>query len=72
MDSSGLSSILTANRIWKDFGSFVMANIKSESVHSLIEISKLDGILTIIPTLEEAVEYVFMEDMERDLTSEEE
>ncbi|MGB5025136.1 MAG: STAS domain-containing protein, partial [Saprospiraceae bacterium] len=24
VDSSGLSSILTANRIWKDYGSFVM------------------------------------------------
>ncbi|MBK9108211.1 MAG: STAS domain-containing protein [Saprospiraceae bacterium] len=71
VDSSGLSSILTANRIWKDFGSFVMTNIRSDSVQKLIEISKLDGILTIIPTMEEAVEYVFMEDLERDLTEEE-
>ena len=72
VDSSGLSSILTANRIWKDYGAFVMANIKSDSVHKLIEISKLDGILTIIPTIEEAVEYVYMEDLERDLSEEEE
>jgi len=72
VDSSGLSSILTANRIWKDFGSFVMTNIKSDSVHKLIEISKLDGILTIIPTLEESIEYVYMEDLERDLSDEEE
>ncbi len=72
VDSSGLSSILTANRIWKDYGSFVMTNIKSDSVHKLIEISKLDGILTIIPTVEEAIEYVFMEDLERDLSDEEE
>lgn len=71
VDSSGLSSILTANRIWKDFGSFVMTNIHSESVQKLIEISKLDGILTIIPTVEEAIEYVFMEDLERDLSEEE-
>ncbi|MBK8955849.1 MAG: STAS domain-containing protein [Saprospiraceae bacterium] len=71
VDSSGLSSILTANRIWKDFGSFVMTNVRSESVQKLIEISKLNGILTIIPTMEEAVEYVFMEDLERDLTEEE-
>ncbi len=71
VDSSGLSAILTANRIWKDSGSFVMANIQSDSVHKLIEISKLDGILTIIPTIEEAVEYVYMEDLERDLTEEE-
>ncbi len=71
VDSSGLSSILTANRIWKDYGSFVMTNIKSDSIHKLIEISKLDGILTIIPTIEESVEYVFMEDLERDLSEEE-
>lgn len=71
VDSSGLSSILTANRIWKDTGSFVMTNIKSENVEKLIEISKLDGILTIIPTIEEAIEYVFMEDLERDLSEEE-
>jgi len=43
VDSSGLSSILTANRIWKDYGSFVMTNVKSDSIHKLIEISKLDG-----------------------------
>ena len=71
VDSSGLSSILTANRIWKDYGSFVMTNVKSDSIHKLIEISKLDGILTIIPTVEESVEYVFMEDLELDLTEEE-
>lgn len=70
VDSSGLSAILTANRLWKSMGSFIMTNIKSESVHKLIQISKLDTILTIIPTLEEAVEYVFMEDMERDLEEE--
>ena len=72
VDSSGLSSILTANMIWKDYGSFVMANIKSDSVNKLIEISKLDGILVIIPSVEEAIEYVFMEDLERDLSDEEE
>lgn len=51
VDSSGLSSILTANRIWKNYGSFVMTNVKSDSIHKLIEISKLDGILTIIPKI---------------------
>ncbi len=71
VDSSGLSAILTANRIWKDAGSFVLANIQSKSVRNLIEISKLDGILTIIPSVEEAIDYVFMEDIERDLAEEE-
>ena len=71
VDSSGLSSILTANRLWKDYGSFILTNIKSSSISNLLEISKLTDILTIIPTLEEAVDYVFMEDIERDLSEEE-
>ncbi|MBK9272701.1 MAG: STAS domain-containing protein [Saprospiraceae bacterium] len=70
IDSSGLSSILTANRLWSEDGSFVMCNMNSEGVRKLIEISKLDSILTIIPTLDESVEYVFMEDIERDLNAE--
>lgn len=72
IDSSGLSSILTANRLWKNYGSFVLTNIQSDSIKKLIEISKLDTILTLIPTLEESVDYVFMEDMERDINEEEE
>ncbi|HQX45417.1 MAG: STAS domain-containing protein [Saprospiraceae bacterium] len=72
IDSSGLSSILTANRLWKDYGSFVLTNMNSEGVRKLIEISKLDGILTIIPTIDESVDYIFMEDIERDLNDEEE
>lgn len=71
IDSSGLSSILTANRLWKNYGSFVLTNIGSESIKKLIEISKLDGILTLIPTMEESVDYVYMEDMERELDEEE-
>ncbi|MBK7232658.1 MAG: STAS domain-containing protein [Saprospiraceae bacterium] len=70
IDSSGLSSILTGNRLWSDDGSFVMTNINSDGVRKLIEISKLDTILTIIPTLDESIEYVFMEDVERDLNAE--
>lgn len=71
IDSSGLSSILTAHRLWKDYGTFILTNIKSESIFNLIEISKLNDILTIVPTLEESIEYVFMEDIERDLVEEE-
>ncbi|MFN8332989.1 MAG: hypothetical protein U0T81_17550 [Saprospiraceae bacterium] len=66
-----MSSILTANRLWKNYGSFVLTNIRSESIKKLIEISKLDGILTLIPTMEESVDYVYMEDMERELDEEE-
>jgi anti-anti-sigma factor len=67
VDSSGLSAILTANRIWKDYGSFILTGIDHPSVEKLIKISRLDSILTIIPTLEEATDYAIMEDIERDL-----
>lgn len=71
VDSSGLSSILTANRLWKGYGSFVITGVDHAPVKKLIEISRLETILTIIPTLEESKEYVMMEDMERQLTEEE-
>ncbi len=72
VDSSGLSSILTANRLWKDYGSFVMCGVTHPTVKKLIEISRLETILTIIPTLQEATDYVFMETIERELGAEEE
>jgi anti-anti-sigma factor len=70
VDSSGLSAILTANRIWKDYGSFIVTGIHHDPVKKLIEISRLETILTLIPTLEESVDYVIMEEIERDLEEE--
>ena len=71
VDSAGLSSILTAYRLWKDIGSFVVTNITNSNVKKLIEISRLDEVLTLIPTLDESIEYVFMEEIERELNEEE-
>ena len=71
VDSSGLSSILTANRLWKGYGSFIVTGIEHPSVKKLIEISRLESILTLIPTLKESVDYVFMEELERELNEEE-
>ena len=48
VDSSGLSAILTANRLWKEIGSFLICDVKHEGVQRLIEISRLETILTII------------------------
>jgi anti-sigma B factor antagonist len=68
VDSSGLSAILTANRIWSDLdGSFVLTGITSKAVEKLIQISRLDSILTIVPSLSESVDYVMMEALERDI-----
>lgn len=69
VDSSGLSAILTAHRLWKDIGSFVIAGELQPMVTKLIEISRLNTILTILPTMSEAVDYVKMEEIERELKS---
>lgn len=71
VDSSGLSAILTAHRLWKEVGSFVIAGQLQPKVSELIEISRLDTILNMIPTLSEAVDYVKMEEIERELRGEE-
>ncbi len=70
VDSSGLSSILTANRLWKGFGSFVITGIDHPSVKKLIEISRLDTVLEIIPTIQESIDFVMMEELERELKGE--
>lgn len=67
VDSSGLSAILTANRLWGEEGVFVLTGVQSKSVKDLIEISRLENILTIIPTVSESIDYVFMEEIEKEL-----
>lgn len=71
VDSSGLSAILTGHRLWKDGSSFVIAGHLHPMVTKLIEISRLDTILTLVPTLSEAVDYIKMEELERELQEEE-
>ena len=68
VDSSGLSAILTANRLWKNGGSFVLTGIEHDAVKKLIEISRLDTVLSIVPTVQESIDYVFMEEIERGLS----
>jgi anti-anti-sigma factor len=66
-DSSGLSAILVANRLCKNSnGTFVLTGLQ-RSVAKLISISQLDTILSITPTIEEAVDFLTMEEVERDL-----
>lgn len=68
-DSSGLSGILLANRLCRDSnGTFVLTGVNSY-IQKLIEISQLDRVLHITPTLSEAVDFVFMEEIERNLGS---
>ena len=70
VDSSGLSAILTANRLWKDQGTFILTGVNHAAVKKLIEISRLDSILAIIPTVAESIEYAMMEELEREINEE--
>ncbi len=70
-DSSGLSAILVANRLCKNSGgSFVLCGLQ-RSVSKLISISQLDTILNITPTLDEAVDLLALESIEKGLGTEE-
>lgn len=70
-DSSGLSAILVANRLCKGAeGTFVLTGLQ-DSVMKLVTISQLHTVLNITPTFNEAVDYVMMEEVERDLNKEE-
>ena len=64
-DSSGLSAILVGNRLCREAGgTFVVANLQ-DSVKKLVSISQLDSVLNITPTVNEAVDMIFMEEVEK-------
>jgi anti-anti-sigma factor len=67
IDSSGLSAILIANRLCQDAnGTFILAGV-TDHVMKLIKISQLDTVLELLPSVEEAVDAVFMHEIENDL-----
>lgn len=69
-DSSGLSALLVANRLCKSVdGLFVLTGLQ-EPVLKLVQISQLESVLTISPTLSEAVDLLYMEVIEKDLDKE--
>ena len=70
VDSSGLSAILTGNRLWAEAGNaFVLTGLVHPSVKMLITISRLDSVLTIKDNLSEAIKYVMMETFKSELGS---
>ncbi len=67
IDSSGLSALLVGNRLCRDSnGSFVLCGLQ-DAVKKLISISQLESVLKITPTQNEAVDLVYMEEVERDI-----
>ena len=69
-DSSGLSALLVANRLCKSVnGSLVVCGLQ-EPVQKLVQISQLESVLSITPTPEEAVDLLYMEEIEKDVNKE--
>ena len=70
VDSSGLSSILVGNRLSENEEGLFAISAPSEHVIKLIKISQLDSILTILPSKEEAIDAIFMNELEKNLRAE--
>ena len=69
-DSSGLSALLVGYRLCRDAsGTYVLAGLQ-EHVRKLISISQLDAMLNVVPTLNEAVDLIFMSEVEKQLHKE--
>lgn len=69
-DSSGLSSLLVGHRICKNAdGTFILTGI-NENIARLITISQLENILTIVGSVDEAIDLIFMEEIEKELRRE--
>jgi anti-sigma B factor antagonist len=66
-DSSGLSSLLVGHRICKNSdGIFILTGI-NENIARLIAISQLENILNIVGSVDEGIDLIFMEEIEKEL-----
>lgn len=69
-DSSGLSALLVANRLCKGVSGTLVVCALQEPVMKLVQISQLESVLSITPTASEAVDLLFMEEIEKDVKKE--
>jgi anti-sigma B factor antagonist len=69
VDSSGLSALLVGNRLSKEAGGIFVLTGLNTHIQKLIKISQLESILNIVPTMSESVDFVMMEELDRDLRS---
>ena len=66
-DSSGLSSLLVGNRVVNESNGIFLLCCLSDHTHKLVKISQLDSVLNILPTVEEAIDAVYMNEIEQEL-----
>jgi anti-anti-sigma factor len=69
-DSSGLSALLTGNRLCKEAGGTFVVCTLQPPVEKLVEISQLGSVLNITPTRNEAIDWVMLDEVERDMRNE--
>lgn len=72
VDSSGLSAILLANRLCENSGGLLVLCSLNDTVKKLITISQLGKVFTILPTKEEAIDAIFLNEIESDMAGEKE
>jgi|JI81BgreenRNA_FD_contig_41_267356_length_588_multi_3_in_0_out_0_2 anti-anti-sigma factor len=72
IDSSGLSAILVAHKVCLESKGIMILCGTSEHVMKLVKISQLDKILDLLPTEEEAIDAVFMKELEKEFGTEDE
>ena len=70
-DSSGLSALLVGNRILQEDGGIFILSKLSDHTLKLIKISQLDSVLNILTSVEEAIDAVFMHEIDKDMKDEE-
>ena len=62
-----MSAVLVGNRLCRDEnGTFVLYGLQP-TVEKLVQISQLNRVLNITPTVNEAVDFIYMEATEKDL-----
>tara|TARA_Y100000739_G_scaffold126569_1_gene109096 strand:+ start:23 stop:388 length:366 start_codon:yes stop_codon:yes gene_type:complete len=65
MDSSGLSAMLVGNRIFREKNySFIICNV-SNHIEKVLKISKLDTVLNILPSLQESIDSIQLDEIEK-------
>jgi anti-anti-sigma factor len=67
VDSSGLSAILLAHKTCKKNGGVMVLATLHDMVKNLLRISQLNSILVATATLDEAKDYIMMEELEKDI-----
>ncbi len=70
VDSSGLSAILTANRICSSSGGVLVLCHLNPHVEKLITISHLTSVLNVLPTEAESRDAILLAELEREIMDE--